>query len=143
MLWLAFRLAPWLAHLRGHLPGRRLGFAGNEARGVVDDWARSGRTGRYAAKGVPTDLETALSALRLPVLGLRLRDDRLAPPASLDWLLQRMPAAPATRLTLDREALGDVPANHFAWMKAPAAVADAIAAWARQGNSAFAGTAGG
>ncbi|HEX5306695.1 MAG TPA: alpha/beta fold hydrolase [Dyella sp.] len=128
---LAYYVAPLLASLRGHLPGRRLGFAGNEARGVIDDWARSGRSGRYAARGIVQDLETALAALHAPVLAVRLRDDWLVPAASLDWLLGKLPAAPVQRVELDASALDGQRADHFAWMKAPAAVADAIADWMR------------
>lgn len=123
----AYALAPVLAGLVGHLPGRRLGFGGNEARGVVADWARSGRTGRYAAAGVPDDLEAALARLRLPIVATRLRDDWLGPQASLDWLLAKMPLAQPSRILLEPDELG-VPADHFAWMKQPAAVAAAIAA---------------
>ncbi|NII73108.1 putative alpha/beta hydrolase [Dyella sp. SG562] len=122
----AYALAPVLAGLVGHLPGRRLGFGGNEARGVIADWARSGRTGRYAAAGLPDDLESAMARVRLPILALRLRDDWLGPQASLDWLLAKMPQARPMRAVLDPDELG-VPADHFAWMKQPAAVAVAIA----------------
>lgn len=127
-LWIgaAYAAAPVLAGLVGYLPGRRLGFGGNEARGVVADWARSGRTGRYAAARMPDDLEATLARLRLPVLTARLRDDWLGPEASLDWLLAKMPQAPAARTVLDPDTLG-VPADHFAWMKQPAAVAALIA----------------
>lgn len=127
----AFHLAPLLAHLRGHLPGRRLGFAGNEARGVIADWARTGRSGRYAARGMKRDLEAALAALRTPVLAIRLCDDWLVPPASLDWLLGKLPASPVQRVELAADALDGQRADHFAWMKAPAAVADAIDDWWR------------
>jgi len=127
----AFHLAPLLAHLRGHLPGRRLGFAGNEARGVIADWARTGRSGRYAARGMTQDLEVALAALRTPVLAIRLCDDWLVPPASLEWLLGKLPPSPVRRVELGVDALDGQRADHFAWMKAPAAVADAIANWAR------------
>lgn len=122
----AYALAPMLAGLVGHLPGRRLGFGGNEARGVIADWARSGRTGRYAAAGVPDDLEAALARLRLPIVAARLRDDWLGPQASLDWLLAKMPQAQPSRVLLEPDELG-VPADHFAWMKQPAAVATVIA----------------
>lgn len=122
----AYALAPVLAGLVGHLPGRRLGFGGNEARGVVADWARSGRTGRYAAAGMPDDLEAAMTRLQCPILALRMRDDWLGPQASLDWLLAKMPQARPSRAVLDPDALG-VPADHFAWMKQPAAVAALIA----------------
>ncbi|MBT2117903.1 alpha/beta fold hydrolase [Dyella sp. LX-66] len=122
----AYALAPVLAGLVGHLPGRRLGFGGNEARGVVADWARSGRSGRYAAAGLPDDLESAMARVRLPILALRLRDDWLGPQASLDWLLAKMPQSRPARAVLDPDELG-VPADHFAWMKQPAAVAAAVA----------------
>lgn len=127
----AFHLAPLLAQLRGHLPGRRLGFAGNEARGVIADWARTGRSGRYAARGMAQDLEAALAGLRAPVLTIRLHDDWLVPPASLDWLLGKLPASPVQQLDLAADALDGQRADHFGWMKAPAAVADAIAHWWR------------
>lgn len=127
----AYLLAPWLARLWGYFPGRRLGFGGNEAAGVIADWARSGRSGRYAAAGLGADLERDLAALRLPVLGLSLSEDWLAPPPSLDWLLGKMPAAPATRLRLGRAELDGRRADHFGWMKTPQAVADRLAAFLR------------
>ncbi|CAM5467945.1 Alpha/beta hydrolase OS=Rhodanobacter lindaniclasticus OX=75310 GN=B1991_01140 PE=4 SV=1 [Rhodanobacter lindaniclasticus] len=55
LIGVAYALAPLLADLVGHLPGRRIGFGGNEARGVIADWARSGRSGRYAAAGMAQD----------------------------------------------------------------------------------------
>jgi predicted alpha/beta hydrolase len=134
----AYALAPLLANLRGYLPGRRLGFAGNEARGVIADWSRTGRTGRYAALGIPQDLEAALSRLRQPVLAMRLSEDWLAPPASQTWLLDKLPAAHAHQVVFDRAALQGRRADHFAWMKAPAAIAEQIARWDGGRNTLFA-----
>lgn len=134
----AYALAPWLANLRGHLPGRRLGFAGNEARGVIADWSRTGRTGRYAAYGMEQDLEAAMARLQLPVLAMRLRDDWLAPAASQDWLIGKLPGSTAHRVVFGRDALEGQPADHFAWMKTPAAIADEIARWDGGRNTAFA-----
>jgi predicted alpha/beta hydrolase len=136
---IAYALAPVLAALCGHLPGRRIGFGGNEARGVAADWARSGRTGRYAAVGMAADFGARLAALRLPVLALRLRDDWLGPQASLDWLLGTMPHAPRRVETLAPPALEGQPADHFGWMKAPGAVAGRIAEWCGTPDTAFAG----
>lgn len=127
-------IAPWIAALRGYFPGRRLGFGGNEARGLIADWARSGRTGRYAAAGLEADLERRLADVRLPLLALRLSEDWLAPQASLDWLLAKMPQARAQREPLGPADLGGVPADHFAWMKAPAAVAARVAAFVATGG---------
>lgn len=135
---LAYALAPVLAALLGHLPGRRLGFGGNEARGVAADWARSGRTGRYAAAAMATDFEQRLAALERPVLALRLRDDWLGPAASLDWLLGKMPRAPRRHELVLPDELAGQPADHFGWMKAPATIAARIADWVAARDAAFA-----
>ncbi|MEO7072175.1 MAG: alpha/beta hydrolase [Rhodanobacter sp.] len=129
--WLAvaYTLAPVLARLIGHLPGRRIGFGGNEARGVVADWSRSGRSGSYAARGVPVDLEDALAKVCVPIIGVRLADDWLAPTASLTHLLDKAPLAPRTVVTLTAQDFAGVPATHFSWMGAPAPVAAALARW--------------
>lgn len=124
-------LARWTARLRGHFPGRKIGFGGNEARGVIADWARSGRSGRYAAEGLAQDLEAALANQSRPLLALRLEDDRLGPDASLRHLLRKMPRAPSETQVLDSEALG-ASADHFTWMKNPRTVADRIASWNRR-----------
>lgn len=127
-LQVAFAVAPWIARLRGHFPGRRLRFAGNEARGVIADWARSGRTGRYAARGMEHDLEAVLRRQSSPLLALRMQSDGLCPPASLRHLLGKMPHAPSESRVLDERAIG-VRADHFGWMQSPRAVAEQVAAW--------------
>lgn len=128
--WLAaaYALAPALARLRGHFPGRGIGFAGNEARGVIADWAHSGRSGRYAARDMATDLDHALSRVRTPILGVRMADDWLAPAASLAHLLDKAPLAPRTLVTLSAAELAS-PATHFAWMQAPEPVAATVSHW--------------
>lgn len=125
----AYALAPWLARLMGHLPGRRIGFGGNEARGVIDDWARSGRSGRYAATGMSQDFEAQLAALQLPVLALRLKEDWLGPQASLEWLLGKLGAGIRQIEVISRDDLGGRPADHFGWMKTPAPIAARMAEW--------------
>ena len=125
----AYLGAPWLAAACGYLPGRRIGFGGNEARTLIADWARSGRSGRYAAAGCDEDLEQQLAGLSLPVLAVRLQDDWLVPAASLDWLLGKLPRAAATRQVVDTAALGADRADHFGWMRTPAPIAARLAAW--------------
>jgi predicted alpha/beta hydrolase len=138
LIGLAYALAPVLAVLRGYLPGRRIGFGGNEARGVISDWARSGRTGRYAAAGMDEDFEQRLAALELPVLAQRLRDDWLGPAASLDWLLGKMPHALRQRELVTPGDLGGGAADHFGWMKTPGPIAARIAEWIAAHDTAFA-----
>lgn len=124
----AYVLAPWLAGLLGYLPGRRIGFGGNEARGVIADWSRTGRTGRYAAAGMTRDFEQQLASLQLPLLALRLRDDWLAPQASLDWLLGKLgPSERSVEVITPQDLSGT--ADHFGWMKTPAPIAARIARW--------------
>ncbi|WP_343214811.1 alpha/beta fold hydrolase [Dyella sp. RRB7] len=127
--WLAFALAPWLARVVGHLPGRRIGFGGNEARGLIADWARSGRTGRYAAAGMQEDFEQRLGQLALPLLALRMHDDWLVPAPSLAWLLGKMPHNRVTQQVVTSADLDGTPADHFSWMKTPAPLASRVARW--------------
>lgn len=129
LIGLAYVAAPWLARLVGYLPGRRIGFGGNEARGTVDDWARTGRTGRYAARGMADDMEAKLAALSWPILTQRMQDDWLVPQSSLDWLLGKMPLAPHRSHVLASSDLGGTPADHFSWMKTPDTIAAHIADW--------------
>lgn len=118
---LAYLAAPWLARLVGYLPGRRIGFGGNEARGVIGDWAATGRTGCYRGHGISEDLEGLLAAQRAPVLALRITGDWLVPAASLNFLLEKMPRAPACVEVLAGRP--GVDAAHFGWMKQPDEVA--------------------
>ncbi len=123
-----YRFAPWLADRRGYLPGRRLGFGGDEARSLIHDWARVGLSGRYRAAGWPVDLEAGMREVRVPIHGVLLQQDWLAPETSLRALMAKMPAAHPARVdVLGHEALG-TRADHFAWMKQPQAVADALLA---------------
>jgi predicted alpha/beta hydrolase len=126
---LAYLLASPLARLMGYLPGRSIGFAGNEARGVIADWSRSGRTGRYAVKGMSADFAQRLAELQLPVMALRLSDDWMVPPESLEWLLDRMPEAPSQVELVTSEQLAGQRADHFTWMKVPDSLATQVAQW--------------
>lgn len=122
---LAYRFLPWLAAINGALPGRRLGFGGNEARGVMHDWSRTALSGRYAVGGWDAAIEDGMAQLQMPVAAVALADDWLAPRGSLDFLLSKMPHAPVQATELDAAAL-QAPADHFAWMRAPDAVARAL-----------------
>ncbi len=125
LLPLAYRFLPWLADRNGSLPGRSVGFGGKEARGVMRDWTRTGLSGRYAGKNMAIDLEAALVDVQVEVDAVRLADDWLVPAASLKFLLEKMQPSAVRIETLDANQLG-TRADHFAWMKQPHAVADAL-----------------
>ena len=120
---LAYRFLPWLAKRFGALPGRRIGFGGQEAPGVMADWGATALTGRYAANGLDVDLERALGAVAPDVRAVVLEDDWLAPLSSLQFLLSKFQGAAARIHPMDATDLG-ARADHFAWMRAPDAVAD-------------------
>lgn len=127
LLPLTYRFLPWLADRNGSLPGRSIGFGGKEARGVMQDWARTGLSGRYTGKNMEIDLEAALAGVQVDIDAVLLADDWLAPRASLDFLAGKMRPGEVRVETLAASDLSER-ADHFAWMKRPDAVAAALAA---------------
>ena len=130
---LVYRFLPWLADACGALPGRRIGFGGSEARGLIRDWSRTALSGRYAAAGMGADLDAAMAAIEVPVHAAVMGDDWLAPVPSLRFLLSKLPRSPVRAMTFDSRALG-AETDHFAWMRAPEAVARFLAS--RTGEAA-------
>lgn len=127
-LHLVFRLFPALATLAGYFPGRRVGWGGNEARSLISDWARTGRTGRYDLSTLDFDAEAALSKLSCPLLVLRMLDDSWVPQGSVDWLVAKMPHCQVAQRGIDRDRQGS-PADHFNWLKRPSASAAEVHGW--------------
>ena len=121
-----FRL---LSALYGYFPGRRTGFAGNEAKTVIRDWSRSGLHGRYRDAWPEGDVDRDLAALKHPLLAFHLRDDRYAPSSSFAALLARMPNTQLRRVDLTPADFDDRLATHFSWMKDPRPVARSIVEW--------------
>lgn len=125
--WLPFvyRFLAWLADHHGALPGRRIGFGGQEARGVIRDWSRTGLSGRYAGAGIDVDLEAAMAALAIDAHAVVLDSDWLGPESSLRFLLSKLRRSTTRIDVLGSTALG-TRADHYAWMKQPQAVATAL-----------------
>ncbi len=120
---------PPLTRALGHYPGQRLGFAGREAGQLMRDWAGTVRRGHYdGLRGLPEDLQARLARVHAPILGLRYARDWLVPPASLDALIAMTASTAVERATFDDSAAG-VRADHFAWMREPAATATRIVDW--------------
>lgn len=120
----AYRFLPWLADHCGALPGRRIGFGGQEARGVIRDWSRSALSGRYAAAGMDTDLEAAMATVALPIRAVVKTEDWLAPASSLLFLLSKLPRSSPRIARLGPEP--GRPADHFAWMRQPQRTVEAL-----------------
>lgn len=122
---LLYRFLPWLAQRQGVLHGRRLGFGGTEARGLIGDWAKVGLSNHYTGVGIPQDLDRAMHAVHGRASAVVMAQDWLAPPSSMRGLLAKLPQVSATVQVLSAATLG-TRADHFAWMKAPEAVVEAI-----------------
>jgi len=123
-----FCAMPTVAQFVGHYPGRRLGFAGREARGVISDWAQSGKTGTYRPEGMAFDFEAALGAVQAPVLSVRMTGDWFVPRASLDWLTDKLGSTDHQVIDIDDKGLQG-PSDHYRWMKMPETTAAAIGGW--------------
>lgn len=121
---MAYRLLDTISRTFGALPGRRIGFGGTEARGVIHDWSRTGLSGHYAAPGVG-DLEPLLRAVDVPIRAVLPAHDWLAPRSSLDYLTGKTSSRDVRVAVLDAGDLGTHD-DHFAWMKSPSAVVDAL-----------------
>lgn len=122
---MVYRFLPWLADRRGFLPGRSIGFGGNESRSLIHDWARSALSGRYAARGVDENLEAAMERIALDANAVVMAHDWLAPASSSRYLLSKLPRSRHRIETLDARAL-QTHADHFEWMKQPAAVIESL-----------------
>ena len=121
----AYQFVAWVAEHRGTLPGRQLGFGGDEARSLMREWARVGLSNRYAADGLETNLEVALRTVEADVRAVLLDRDWFAPRRSMQALLDKLPRSLPALTTLDSKSLG-THADHFAWMKQPDAVVDVL-----------------
>lgn len=115
---------PLVTAAAGYFPGRRLGFGGREARGVMRDWAASAVTGRYAHAGD----RAASAAPTRPVLGIGFARDGLVPRSALEDLLALTGSAAATVAVLDAHDLGVMP-DHFSWMRRPGPLAHRLSTW--------------
>ncbi len=127
---LAFLCAmiPPVSALLGYYPGDKLGFGGREARTLMQDWRALAKTNRYQANGFSDDLDCGIAQYSGPVLSLSLADDPFAPPASVDAVVDKFIAASVSNVLLDEQTLGDR-ADHFRWVRSPAATVELIICW--------------
>ena len=127
-LQLLCRLIPLTSRLFGYYPGDRLGFGGREARTLMTDWLALARTNVYQARGMNEDFDAAIGRYPGPLLSLRMADDPFAPEAAMAAVSDKFRRSAVTRVVLDAAALGDR-ADHFRWVRRPAAVVAAVLDW--------------
>lgn len=94
------------------------------------DWAHNARSGRYAPANSSIDYEADLAKVSLPVLAINFDDDKLAPANATRFLLGKLSTTcDVQMLQLSGADLNQERADHFNWMKHPAAVSQAIEKW--------------
>ena len=113
-----------IARILGYFPGKRIGFGGTEARGVIRDWAHTGRTGRYEPVGSSVNFERLLGELELPVLSISFQVDLLAPERAVANLCAKM-----KRCRITHHLLGDENLGHLQWARNPQPVIEKIKQW--------------
>ena len=136
---LAAGLFSSIALITGYFPGKRIGFAGRESRGVITDWSKTIAGGRYRLPGLkmkdePVEIERAMAQLQTSILTLRMQQDHWVTQACMDHLLQKMPLSQAEQHLISTQRQGHK-ADHFGWMKAPEASANIVADWIERNSS--------
>lgn len=120
-----------VTRLVGYWPGPRFGFGGVQPRTLIREWAAFGRNGTLAPSGRAVD--AGLRGRNLPVLAIDLDDDRLAPPASVDGLVDLLPDAEIERWTFAKGPHDPGrPVDHYSFARSPEVVGARIAAWVHE-----------
>lgn len=113
-----------LARGLGRFPGEAVGFGGREAKSLILEWARAGRTGRYAFAGL--DGDAALAGWRGPTLAIELAGDDFAPRSAMLHSLAKTRAEPEW-VRWDPDPALDL--DHNRWPRAPEQPAERVATW--------------
>ncbi len=111
------------ARALGFFPGRYLGFGTLESAGLMTDFTRQARTGRYVLSG-SYDAESVLAGASLPVLSLSLAGDRIyAPQSAVRDFANKLPRERVRRAHVVIPELVDEQV-HFTWVRRPDPVLD-------------------
>ncbi len=116
----------------GYFPGKKLGFGGTEAKGVMQDWGRQALSGRYDLADTEHDYEMLLASQPKPVLGISFTTDIFAPRAAVQNLLDKLKAAKVEHWHLSGDEIAVPKVNHMTWVKKPDGLTPKIADWIRQ-----------
>lgn len=118
-----------ISKLVGHFPGRRIGFAGREARSVIGDWAATARSGLYRVRGSAQNYEASMAQLEKPVLAVGFKADTLAPAKATDALLGKLARCRRTHLRWNAAESGGFALDHFSWAKRPDLIVPTVSRW--------------
>jgi predicted alpha/beta hydrolase len=127
-------VAPLVARIFGYWPGGRLGFGGRQAKTLILDWARLGRTGRFEPSHAKSDLEGNLRNFNGPFLSLTIAGDQYVSKGATESLLVKLSSAHIERKHWRSDEHSH--RGHFGWTRADHGPAEIIHDWtARVTNS--------
>ena len=123
-----------ISKILGYFPGRRLGFAGREARGVISDMAHQARTGRYTSKNSPFNYENLLSEFQKPILTIAIMNDKIAPKNTIIHLAKKLSKSKwdfweLPKVSIEKPGTAKVAINHFNWVKDTSLIVNKISNW--------------
>lgn len=104
-----------------HWPG--WGFGGRQPRGVIRDWAYTGRHGSF-----PPYLHADFDSVDVDLLSITVENDQYTPPSTTGFLVRKLSRARVTRAHLT-EAEAGLPLDHFKWVKAGATIGPMLRDW--------------
>jgi predicted alpha/beta hydrolase len=118
-----------VADVLGYFPGKRVRFAGTEARTVMRDWAHEARTGSFRLIGSHDDFDAKLAAVERPVLSISVSDDELTTRRGVEHLLSKMPRADIERHHVSPGELNVKRLGHFGWVRHAGVLMATILPW--------------
>ncbi len=121
------QLARVLVKLFGYFPGKKVGFAGTEAKNVILDWAYNARTGRYKLLNSQIRFEDDFQNIKLPVLAVSFEADKLAPQKAVKILTSKMKNA-----LVEHVHYQQIDLDHFNWVKENNYVVKTINNWFKE-----------
>lgn len=127
---LGTQFAGLVGKVLGYFPGKQIGFGGLEAAGVIADWSRQARTGKYVLGKERLSYEEKLGNVALPVLSITFEGDTLCPNIPAANLYNKFGSASQIEHI---HLMPDDPRNdhfkHFNWAKKPANIVKMIDEW--------------
>ncbi len=119
-----------IARILGYYPGDKVGFGGREFAGVIADWSRQCRTGKYLVTNQDFAYDDALADTQFPVLAISVAGDELAPFPAVRHLLSKFRNNPHVRhIHLEKDDPRNPGYDHFNFAKNPEAMVQIISEW--------------
>ncbi len=120
-----------VTNVLGYLPGNKLGFAGIEAKGVIQDWAYTARTGFYRSinQGTKEIYNGKMGQVKTPIMAISFDGDKFAPHSSMQGLLDCFHSSPKHHIKTCAQELNLDSLDHFNWTKNFQALAPKIEKW--------------